>query len=199
MKKIWGYLLSSLITGVVIVVPFYLCLLLLLKVIKSISKLIQPMAALLPEWLPREILSALVLLLLLCLVVGMIVRTKLGQVARQWLDHTFLERFPGYVLFRGLTQRFAGSKQDSVWQPALAEIEEALVPAFIIETFDDGRYTVFVPSSPTPLAGTVYILESSRVHLIDVSFSKAMTVSMRWGQGAKDLIAAMESNRPQKP
>jgi hypothetical protein len=33
------------------------------------------------------------------------------------------------------------------------EIEEALVPAFIIEELDDGRFTVFVPSVPTPFAG----------------------------------------------
>ena len=29
---------------------------------------------------------------------------------------------------------------------ALVEIEDALVPGFIIEEFEDGRYTVFVPS-----------------------------------------------------
>ena len=36
----------------------------------------------------------------------------------------------------------AGSDEEHVWKPALAEIEEALVPAFIIEEFEDGRFTV---------------------------------------------------------
>jgi len=39
-----------------------------------------------------------------------------------------------------------------VWKPALVEIEEALVPAFIIEELEDQRVTVFVPSVPTPFA-----------------------------------------------
>jgi hypothetical protein len=43
----------------------------------------------------------------------------------------------------------------------LAEIEEALVPAFIIEVLDDGRYTIFVPSAPPPLAATVSILAAN--------------------------------------
>jgi hypothetical protein len=61
-------------------------------------------------------------------------------------------------LFRSLTQRLAGEDQESAWKPGLVEIEEALVPAFITERFEDGRFTVFVPSIPTPLAGAVYRL-----------------------------------------
>jgi hypothetical protein len=40
--------------------------------------------------------------------------------------------------------------------PALAEIEEALVPALIVEKLEDGSYTVLVPSVPTPMAGAIY-------------------------------------------
>ena len=43
------------------------------------------------------------------------------------------------------------------------EIEDALVPAFIIEELEDGRLKIFVPSAPTPLAGAVYILSADRV------------------------------------
>src|SRR5262245_42029731 len=52
----------------------------------------------------------------------------------------------------------AGEGRENVWQPVLAEIEDALVPAFIIEEVEDGRFTIFVPSIPTPLAGAVYVL-----------------------------------------
>jgi hypothetical protein len=94
---------------------------------------------------------------------------------------------------RSLTQQLAGDSRDNAWKPALAEIEDALVPAFIIEEFEDGRYTVFVPSIPTPLAGAVYILERNRVHLLDVPFTQALQVISRWGSGAKDLQMAMQT------
>ena len=81
-----------------------------------------------------------------------------------------------------------------MWQPALAESEDALVPAFIIEELEDGSFTVFVPSIPTPLAGAVYVLSRERVHLVDVPFTQAIQTVSRWGSGAKDLVAAMQKS-----
>jgi len=66
------------------------------------------------------------------------------------------------------------------------------VPAFIIEELGDGRFTVFVPSIPTPLAGAVYILSSERVHPLNVPFTQEIKTISRWGSGSKDLVAAME-------
>jgi uncharacterized membrane protein len=86
----------------------------------------------------------------------------------------------------------AGESEETAWKPALAEIEEALVPAFIIEELDDGRLTVFVPSVPTPFAGAIYILSSDRVHPLNVPFTLAVKAISRWGSGSKDLVAAME-------
>ena len=73
----------------------------------------------------------------------------------------------------------------------LAEIEDALVPAFIVEEFDDGRFTVFVPSVPTPFAGAVYILNRERVHPVDIPFTDAMKSISRWGAGSKNMVAAI--------
>jgi uncharacterized membrane protein len=89
----------------------------------------------------------------------------------------------------------AGRGNENVWKPALTEIEDALVPSFIIEELADGRYTVFVPSIPTPLAGAVYVLDRARVHPLDVPFTQALRSISRWGSGAKDLVAAMEQKQ----
>jgi uncharacterized membrane protein len=195
MKSIRRYLLGGLVAGFIIIVPLYLSILLLLKAISSVRGLVKPVALLLPDWLPGEDLMAFLLVLILCLVVGMIVRTTAGRAVRERIERSLFERIPGYALLRSLTQRLVGEDRESVWKPALVEIEEALVPAFIIEEFDDGRYTVFVPSVPTPLAGAVYILERRRVHPLDVPFTQAIKVISRWGQGSKELVTAMERNK----
>jgi len=95
-------------------------------------------------------------------------------------------------VIRSLTQQIAGRSRENTWRPALVEIEDALVPGFIIEEFEDGRYTVFIPSIPTPFAGAVYVLARERVHRVDVPFTDALRVISRWGSGAKNLVAAME-------
>ena len=71
------------------------------------------------------------------------------------------------------------------------EIEDALVPAFIVEEHDDGAYTVFVPSVPTPAAGAIYILPRERVHQVDISFARAAAVITKWGAGTRDLRVAI--------
>ena len=195
MKHTFSSAARAVITGLLIVVPIYLAILLLLKAMKSVVGLVKPVAALLPDTLPAETLLSLLLVLLVCLVVGLAVRTRAGQAARERLEKTFFERIPGYALIRSLTQQMAGFAVENVWKPALAEIEDALVPAFIIEEFADGRYTVFVPSIPTPFAGAVYVLDRKRVHPLDVPFTEALKVVSRWGSGAKDLVAAMEGKK----
>ena len=194
MKKLLKSVFSSLGAGLLVVVPLYLAILLLLKAMKSVLGLVQPIARLMPGWLPaRENLLAFLLVMLICLLVGAAVRTPAGRAATERLETSLFERIPGYALLRSLTQQIAGKSSDTAWKPALAEIEDALVPAFVIEELDDGRYTVFVPSVPTPLAGAVYILDRERVHPLDVPFTQAIRSISRWGHGAKELVAAMGS------
>jgi len=183
---------KALIRGLLIVIPVYLAILLLLKGMKSVANLVRPFTAILPEWIPAEDLLSLLLVLAICALIGGAVVTRIGRGARDWIERTVFERIPGYGVIRSLTHQMAGKSQESTWRAALIEIEDALVPGFIIEEFEDGRYTVFVPSIPTPFAGAVYVLDRQRVHPVDVPFTDAIRVVSRWGSGAKTLVAAME-------
>jgi uncharacterized membrane protein len=192
MKRILVFITRALASGLLIVVPIYLAILLLLKAMKSLGQLVRPLALLLPAWVPAEMALSLLFVLLICFLVGVVVRTRMGQAAREKVERTFFERIPGYALLRSLTQQMAGKSRENIWKPALLDGDEGLLLVFIIEEFDDGRYTVFVPSIPTPLAGAVYVVERNRVHPLDVPFTDALKMVSRWGSGAKELVAAME-------
>jgi uncharacterized membrane protein len=197
MKFAREFLVSTVVGGLFVVVPVYLAILLLLKGMKSVAGLVRPVAVLLPESVPAETLFSFLLLLAFCFGVGMAVRTRAGRLARERMEKVFFERLPGYGLLRSLTQRLAGDAEESAWKPALVEIEDALVPGFIIEELEDGRFTVFVPSVPTPLAGAVYILARERVHPLDVPFTQAVRSISRWGSGSKELVASMRDGSPE--
>ena len=142
---------------------------------------------------------SLLLVLMLCLLVGIVLRTAFGQAMRTRMERSILQKIPGYEVIRSMTRQLAGQGQESSWQPALAEIEDALVPAFIVEDLVDGRFTVFVPSSPTPLAGAIYILTADRVHPLNVPFTQAVKAITRWGSGSKALVEAMQGRRTPSP
>lgn len=191
MKVAREFVINAVVGGMFVVVPVYLAVLLLLKGMQSVASLVRPVAALVPDSVPAESLLSLLLVLFACFLVGAAVRTRAGRAVRERLEVVFFERLPGYGLLRSLTQRLAGNSGGNAWQPALAEFDDGLVPAFIIEALDDGRFTVFVPSVPTPLAGAVYILAPERVHIVDIPFSEAIKSISRWGSGSRDLVAAI--------
>ena len=186
---------SRLLGGVLIVAPIYFATLLLLKAASSLMGLVEPFSRVLPEWMPGAHALSLLMVLLICFVIGLCVSTPMGRSTWGRMESSLFQRIPGYALFRSLTQQMEGRTEEKAWKPALAEIEEALVPAFIIEELEDGSFTVFVPSVPTPLAGSIYILAANRVHPLDIPFMQAFKAVSRWGVGSKDLVAAMERGR----
>ena len=112
MSKFTQSVTSAFVTGLLIIAPIYLGVLLLLKIMQSMAGLVRPIARLLPDWLPAEGLLSLLLVLLVCLVLGLLVRTRAGQAM---LGHTVFEKLPGYTLFRSLTMRIAGKADNVTW------------------------------------------------------------------------------------
>jgi uncharacterized membrane protein len=192
MKPLVQFLKVTLVGGLLVVLPLWVSLLLLFKAIKGALAMLVPIAKLLPQTVVHEKVVALFLLLLICFGVGLLIRTELGKRIGDWLEKHLLGRLPGFSILRGMVRQFAGEKEEQSFQPALVEIEEALVPAFIIEKHADGQFTVFVSSSPTPMAGAIYILQPERVHPVDVPLRKAMVCVTKWGAGAAEMRAAIK-------
>lgn len=178
---------TTLIGGLLVVLPIYLSILLLAKTLSGVLALMSPVTAAIPAAAQFRQLIAILIVLAVCLVAGIVVRTGPGRWAKIALERSVLERIPGYTLVRGLAERLGGDDRGGTFQPALVELEDALAPAFIIEELNDGRYTVLVPSVPTPAAGSLFIMPRERVHPIDVPFTQAVKVISKWGTGAGEL------------
>ena len=199
MKFLRDFVGTAVVGGLVVLVPLYLAVLLFAKLMETVVSVVKPIATFLPAWLPAERLLSLLLVLLLCFGVGLLVRTTRGAAVRDKLEHSLFGKLPGYELFRSLSLRASGHSDQAGWKPAIVEVEDAYVPGFIVETLDNGSFTVFVPSVPTPFAGAIYVLTPDRVHEIDVSVSHAARAISQWGLGTKSLIEKMSSRDTAKP
>ena len=193
MRTLADFTKTTMIGGVLIILPLYLAALLLAKTVKGMLALLSPVADQLPAAVEFRQVLAIALLVAVCFIVGLIVRTGPGLRAKNAFERSVLEKLPGYTFLRGLAGRLTGRSEEHTLQPALVEIEEALVPALIVEKLDDGSYTVLVPSAPTPMAGSIYILPRDRVHPVDIPLAKAIGVFSKWGTGAGEFVQAMRS------
>jgi len=191
MKRLAEFSKTTLIGGVLVILPIYITVLLLVKTVAGVAALVSPVTALVPAVLQFREVIAMAILILACFLAGLLLRTGPGLRTKNVIERNLLERIPGYAFIRGITARVAGKQEDETFAVALVELEDALVPAFVVEEHDDGAFTVFVPSVPTPAAGAIYILPKERVHIVDIPFHKALTVISKWGAGTRDLVKAM--------
>ena len=193
MKALAEFTKTTLIGGLLVILPIYVSFILLAKTLGGVMALLSPVTAAIPASVQFREVIAILIMLAVCSLAGLLVRTKPGLRAKSALERGVLEKVPGYSLVRGLTARVAGDDNEASFRPALVEIEEALSPGFIIEELDDGRYTVLVPSVPTPAAGSLFILPRERVHPVDVPFTSVVKVISHWGAGAGEMARGVSS------
>lgn len=191
MRTLLAFLKTTVIGGLLVLLPIYLSILLLLKAFATVAHLVAPITGNLPPTLPYHQIITALLIVIACFVCGMLMRTTLGALLKSSLETSVLEKIPGYELIRGLTGRLAGREEGFTFAVVLVEIEEALVPGFFIEDCDETNCAVFIPSAPTPAAGAIYIIDKARVHPADVPFTQAVRVISKWGSGSKELLEGM--------
>jgi uncharacterized membrane protein len=196
MSQLLQGLKKAFVAGLLVVLPAWLAVLLIVGLLTKLGILVKPIAGQLPEEVNHPQLVAIGSFLLVCLMAGLLVRTPVGRFLGRILGEHVFSQVPGYVPLRTIANQFADLDKREGFKPALVGIEDgSLAPAFLIERHDDGRCTVFIPSAPTPMAGSIFIMAGERVHLIDVPIGTLLGCVSKWGTGAGELLAAMGSGR----
>ncbi len=139
--------------------------------------------------------------ILVCVLLGILVRTGPGEAIFGFIERHILQRIPGYAIVSRLFRGFAdGEDGYPAALCALSGQDDVLTPAFVMEDTgkDTGqatgkatgadRLTVFVPFAPFMTAGTVHVLPRSRVQVLDKSTVSAANAVGQWGIGLQDVI-----------
>jgi len=160
-----------------------------------ISKRIEPLTnyVILKYDLQEFIASiiAITLILILCFVVGIIVRTNLGKYLYQFIDYNLLSKIPGFKLIRETTTQLIGKNKTLFSAVALVNPFEndTLLTGFITDKNSDADYyTVFIPTGPNPTSGNIMHIKSQFVHIIDISVEQAMKTIISCGAGTDKLM-----------
>jgi uncharacterized membrane protein len=184
-----------LVTGFLIVFPAWLATLLFAKVLLHLRGLVKPITVAMPEGINHPMPWSILAFILTCLAVGLLFHTTVGQLVGRAIEDSVLQKIPGYSSLRNIAKQVADFESEEGFKPALIEVEDGcLTPAFLIETHAGGRSTVFVPSVPTPMAGSILIMPSGRVHPVDVPVPTMMKCISKWGTGSSEILAAMNSS-----
>jgi uncharacterized membrane protein len=99
-----------LIGGLLIILPVYVCLLLLAKAALGLLALINPIAAQIPASVQFREIVAILLIAAICFIAGLIVRTGPGLYAKNAFERVVLEKLPGYRRCAALLDGLLGAQ-----------------------------------------------------------------------------------------
>jgi uncharacterized membrane protein len=202
MHSVLQFLKTTIVGGVFFLLPLAVVIWILGRALKAVANVMAPIADTLPfqkvivGFAVANILGVIAIVIV-CFLAGLVGRTGWGRRIGQSAEQAILKKVPGYSILRSMTGD--GTLGPGVRiETALARVEDAWVLAFIVEkTPVDGLLTVFVPSSPTPAAGTIYYLEPDRVRRIDLPVKTAVKLVMQLGVGSAELLRGrIEPERP---
>ena len=204
-KPLSKVITTTFLGGFLVILPGYLAILALNKMIKSLVALIfvflKPIASFLGlAESDIAIPVALIIFIIICFIAGLIVQSSLARVFKNYLEPLFV-RIPGYLLIRSIIRRMARMEQSQDFELAfiaIGETHEALSPGFLIEQHENGFYTVFVPTVPTPTVGNVYLIPEDKVFLVNVPLLDMVKFITKWGQSSPALLEAIEQIKPTK-
>lgn len=218
MDALKSFFKTTLIGGLLVVLPVGLCLFLIVTIYQYLSVLIAPLTGLFfpdvapPEpgaqpaevWLLRiQMLTnnAIVIALLLggCFFIGLLVRTSLGSWLYAKVETRLLKRIPMYSLIKEILVQFIGARMSPFSSVARVQLfdDTVSVTAFVTDSQpSDGICTVFVPTGPNPTSGNIYHVPESRVSRLDVSVEEAMRSIISCGAGSSKLMGSEESAGP---
>jgi len=184
-----------LVDGLLLALPLGAAAFLLHKVIGLLSKLLVPVAKLLPEgrWfgIAAIEMAALVVLLLVLLILGVFARSPLGRRVAATIENVVLGKIPGYMIIKGIATDLSSDEGDSDLRPALVAFDDNAVLGFVVEeSADAATFTVFVPSAPGAASGSVVLVPRERVRMLDASTSRARRTMKQRGLGLQELTHA---------
>ncbi len=197
-----GFLKTTLTGAVLVVVPVGIIGFALWQIVTVFNKLLLPVVT----WFPFDspvigylvLAVALTLVVALCYLTGVTVRTKWGEVVRGWAERCILERIPGYRVIRTLIHQYLGHEGGRQFRPVLVDLlgSSSQAVGFEIEVLGNGQVAVFLPSVPAATLGQIQLVPESAVQPLDATMHATLEALTMFGIGSSKLVDSGDEADP---
>jgi len=196
MRALLRFVKTTLVGGLLFLVPVVLLLVIVEKALAVVAKLIRPLAGHFPDTpvlgLTAVTLAASFALLVVSFVAGLVATTQAGRSAVAWIERVFLSRMPGYLMFRSAVGDMSENletlygRQDH--QAVLVPTGESWQLGFVVDDSAPKFVSVFIPGAPSALSGNVCFIERERLRPSGLSIHEAGGILKRIGIGSAERL-----------
>jgi len=178
MKGLLQFLKTTIVGGLVFLVPVVAVVIVIDKALQLSRKLVEPMAAFIPidsvAGFAVANLIADFVIVVICFLAGLAARNSLASKFIREAETRFLWKIPGYNFVKGFTDSLGSEDVNTSMLPVLMRLDDASQLAFEIERLVDGRVVVYVPGAPDPWSGAVMVVDAERVESLPISMIAAV-------------------------
>lgn len=192
MRALKDFLKTTIVGGLLFLVPVILLLAILGHAMRLVGKVATPIAA---EFPVHEIagvafatIVAALVLLVFAFLAGLMARTDTGRAVMRWFEESLLGGLPQYRMMKTMAEGLAQVEDASGIKPALVSIEGGWQIGYVLEEMRAGWTAVFLPQAPTPMSGNVMYMPSDRVRPLDMPIGEAMVLVKRLGVGSAQAL-----------
>ena len=180
MKETFKKIKSTIISGVILFLPVFILVSLFQKVYGFVYGIGHKLTVILgldsaSGWV--TVMSA-ILLVIIVYVFGLIAKLTSVTKAKEWFENNVLNYVPNYSKYNAKMTTKLQPGED-LRQPALIGINDLWKPGFLISS-ENGKSTVFMPSTPDTDYGEVWVVETGRVKELNMTakeFKKSLHLS----------------------
>ena len=204
MKQSANPVVTTLIGGVVFLLPLVVVLLVLGQGLALTTRVAKPLTDMLPDksvgGIALASIAAVALLLLLCFGAGVLARAAIGRTLTDKFEGRLQTIYPRYAVIKAMSQGLHGALGQRVLKPVLATFDDHQLIAFDIERLDDGRAVLYLPGAPDAWSGSVVLVAAERIEPLDIDSAVLAKAMQRLGQGVAGLLQSVPATaRPRMP
>lgn len=192
MRAILRFVRTTVVGGILFLVPVSILVYFLGEAFGFVSKLIEPLIRYVPAWTVAGVALATVItigaLIGICFVAGLFARMAVARGLMRGVEEKILDRIPGYAMMRSMAHGWIGHQQSGDLSTALLRLDDAWHLAIVVDRCADGRSVVFVPEAPEAMSGAIFIVDADRVQPLNVPISDALRCVKRFGAGAPAFL-----------
>lgn len=192
-KRINRFIQTTVLGGLVVVLPATLFLLVVKYSFDLVSILLDPIKQLIDFPGIHNFLIDLIalgLVLTAFFLIGLVIQTRLGNQLILYLENRLLGPLPFYTLIRDTVQQLFSKNRTPFSKVVLIQLfnSETLMTGFVAAE-SDTYLTVFVPTGPNPTNGFIFHVKPDQVQYVDVKPEAAMRTVIGVGTGSEILFA----------
>ena len=186
MKQIFGFLKTTAMGGVLVMVPLLIMYMMVTELLDITIGIATSVTSVFPADFLRDldehILVAFLLLFSAAFLMGLTLRSSLLRRLGRAIEEATLGRLTIYVAIKRLSRGLLGGVDGNAFQTGLVTVSEgARQLVYIVEDNGKGLLTVFVPLSPMGLTGSIWLLDEDKVERLAISVGQASKVIGQWG------------------